>query len=165
MPRRLTISDRAVEALMEASRVFTGVVAHSLAEVNSTVSVPGLRVLVMLSARESANISTVAEALGVNASNASRTCDRLVDAGLVERRTLATDRRQIEVLLTKDGSDFVQRLMEQRRQLIRGVVDELPVRQRRALTEAMESFAEAARRSSSVGTLSDDEGHLVRWLG
>ena len=52
---------------------------------DTTVSVPQMRVLVLLWTGEPLNLSAVAEGLGVNASNASRTCDRLVAAGLVER--------------------------------------------------------------------------------
>jgi DNA-binding MarR family transcriptional regulator len=72
----------ATEALLALSRTMTAVLARTLGRV-ATVSVPQLRVLVLLDTRGPMNPKALAENLGVNASNASRTCEQLVAAGLL----------------------------------------------------------------------------------
>ena len=75
-----------ISPLMLASRAVAAAMVRSLESVDASVSVPQMRVLVLLWTGEPLNLSAVAEGLGVNASNASRTCDRLVAAGLVDAR-------------------------------------------------------------------------------
>src|ERR687885_28212 len=95
--------DRTVEALMATTKVITAAVAHSLAVVDAQVSMPQLRVLVMLGAHGPMNLSSVADGLGVNASNASRTCDQLVGLGLLDRREDERDRRHLVLSMTTAG--------------------------------------------------------------
>ncbi|MGI8721983.1 MAG: MarR family transcriptional regulator [Geodermatophilaceae bacterium] len=57
----------------------------------------------------------MAEAPGVHASNATRTVDRLVVAGLIDRRDSPADRRQLELTLTSKGRDLVESVMSHRR--------------------------------------------------
>ena len=56
---------------MDATRVLVAVVAQSVAEVEDTVTVPQLRVLVMLHGHGRLNLGAVAAGLGVHASTAS----------------------------------------------------------------------------------------------
>ena len=73
-----------VDAVMLAARVLVAVVARSVAEVEAVVTLPQLRILMLVTTRGQINLGTVAEALGVHPSNASRACDRLVyGAGLL----------------------------------------------------------------------------------
>jgi DNA-binding MarR family transcriptional regulator len=64
---------RQADAVMRAARVLVGVVARSVAEVEDEVSLPQLRVLVLVASRGRMNLGQVAEALGVHPSNSSRT--------------------------------------------------------------------------------------------
>lgn len=57
-------------------------------------------------------MGTAAEALRCDASNLTRIVDRLEKRGLVERRTLATDRRVKELVLTDAGREVLGRLEE-----------------------------------------------------
>jgi DNA-binding MarR family transcriptional regulator len=84
-----------VEAVMLAARVLVGVSAQSVAALDDTVTLPQLRVLVMVSSRGQLNLGAVAAGLGVHASNATRTVDRLVVAGLISRSEDPTDRRHL----------------------------------------------------------------------
>src|SRR5689334_24560326 len=93
------ISRPDTEVLLDASKVMAAAIAHSLAAGDQRVSVPGMRVLVMVQAHGALNMSAVAEGLGVNASTASRTCDRLVTAGLLDRRDDVEDRRHVSLTL------------------------------------------------------------------
>jgi len=87
-----------VDAVMRTSRVLVGVIAASVEEVGSTVTVPQLRVLVMAADHAPLTLGAVAEGLGVHPSNATRTCDRLVSAGLLDRRDDPSDRRQLQLM-------------------------------------------------------------------
>jgi len=83
---------------------------------------PQLRVLVLASMQGALNLGAVAEALGVHASNATRTVDRLVVAGLLDRRDSPADRRQLELRLTSKGRDLVESVMSHRRAWARRVL-------------------------------------------
>ena len=146
------------DAVMRAARVLVGVVARSVAEVEDLVSLPQLRVLVLVASRGRLNLGQVAEALGVHPSNATRTVDRLVVAGLLGRAEDAHDRRYLVLELTSKGHDVVQRVMEYRRAAILAVMENMSASRRRALAAALESFAEAA------GERSDGEEAYVLGL-
>ena len=135
---------RQVDAVMAAARVLIAVVARSVAEVGAELSVPQLRVLVVVATRGPQNLSAVAEALGFHPSNATRTVERLVSAGFLDRRDAPDDRRNVRLTLTKKGQRLVDSVFERRRAAIEQVVARMPESRRRALPAALESFAEAA---------------------
>lgn len=135
---------REVEAVMGAADVLLRVAAQSVAEVEETVSTPQLRVLVLIQSRGPQNLGGVAAELGVHASNATRICDRLVVAGLLERREDPVDRRYIRLELTTKGRSLVRSVLEHRRQAIAEVISRMPAGKRPALASALEAFAAAA---------------------
>ncbi len=104
-----------LEALMRASRVITAVVAGSLARDEDVVTMPQMRVLVLVASRADVGASAVAETLGIHLSSASRICERLVAAGLLTRREAPADRRQIELGLTPAGAELIASIMDDRR--------------------------------------------------
>jgi DNA-binding MarR family transcriptional regulator len=152
------------EVLMQASKVIAAAIAHSLAAVDEQVSVPGMRVLVMVRAHGSLNMSAVADGLGVNASTASRTCDRLVNAGLLDRRNDASDRRHVSLTLTARGRRFVQAMLEERRTVLVGVVEAMPPRAQKTLMVGLEAFVKAASSLADHPHLDDSTGTLLRWI-
>ena len=129
---------------MAAARVLVAVVASSLAEVEDQVSLPQLRVLVMLAIHGPLNLVAVAQGLGVHPSNATRTVERLVVGGLVDRRDVPTDRRNVSLTLTEQGQALVDSVFERRRVGIEAIVERMPEAKRKALPNALESFAVAA---------------------
>jgi DNA-binding MarR family transcriptional regulator len=133
-----------VEAVLWALRALVGIAAASIAEVDDVVTVPQLRVLVMLQTRGSMNLAAVAGALKVNPSNASRACDRLSKAGLVDRRDAPTDRRNVTLSLTEAGRQLVDKVMRHRRAAITRVLRKMPAQQRERLAEDLSAFAAAA---------------------
>jgi len=133
-----------VEATMLAARALVGISARSLAEVDDVVTPPQLRVLVMIASRGPLNLGAVARVLGVHASNATRACDRLVAAGLLDRQDDPADRRNLYLQLTAQGRALVDGVMDRRRRAIAEVLDRMPALQRTALVPVLESFAEAA---------------------
>lgn len=137
-------STREVKAVLAAADVLLRVVASSVAEVEDTVSSPQLRVLVRIHTRGPQNLGGVAAELGVHASNATRICDRLVAAGLIERREDPIDRRYVVLDLTKKGEELVNTVLEHRRQAIAEVIARMPPGRRPAMAVALEAFAAAA---------------------
>jgi DNA-binding MarR family transcriptional regulator len=156
--------DRGVDALMETTKVIMAAVAHSLAAVDADVSMPQLRVLVMLGAHGPMNLSSVAEGLGVNASNASRTCDQLVGLGLLDRREDERDRRHLVLSMTEGGERLLAKVMRHRRAVLQQVVDGMPPDDRRKLAAALTCFVDAAARLADTGAGPENEGQLLRWL-
>jgi DNA-binding MarR family transcriptional regulator len=133
-----------ITPLMLASRAVAAAMVRSLESVDASVSVTQMRVLVLLWTGEPLNLSAVAEGLGVNASNASRTCDRLVAAGLVDRGEDPVDRRQVSLTLTSRGRAFVERLMTRREHELATIVARMSEADRQRLMSALEPFNRAA---------------------
>lgn len=73
------------------------------------VSIPQCDVLTTLSEREGVSQQQLAERLYVTKGNISGLLDRLEDAGFVERRPAATDRRQHSIHLTESGRAMAEK--------------------------------------------------------
>lgn len=146
-----------VEAVMLAARVLVGVSAQSVAAVEDEVTLPQLRVLVMVASRDELNLGSVAAGLGVHPSNATRAVDRLVKAGLLDRRDDPTDRRNLVLTLTSAGSRLVERVMNDRRSAIADILSRMPAGRRRSLIPVLRSFAEAG------GEVPDDAAWSLGW--
>jgi DNA-binding MarR family transcriptional regulator len=137
-----------IDAVLRASRALVGIAATSLTAVEDVVTVPQWRVLVLIHTRGSMNLASVAAELDVNPSNASRTCDRLTKAGLLDRRDSEVDRRHIALTLTAKGRQLVQKVIRQRRNAIRKVLLNMPSGNRDGLADALSTFADAAGESA-----------------
>ncbi len=141
-----------VDAAMWAARVFVAVIAESLEEVESTLTPPQLRALVIIATRGPVNLTTVAEALGVHPSNATRLCERLVQAGFVARTQSAHDRRHLQLEPTRGGARLVNSVMERRRRALERVLAGMSVEERQQLASAFHVFAGAAGEVTDDGT-------------
>lgn len=151
----------ALDALMRASRVVTAAIVRSLGSVDDKISVTQLRTLVLVGGQGPLTVTAVADALDVNASNASRTCDRLVTAGLLDRRAAEDDRRRVALTLTRAGEAVVDEVMDRRRAELARVVDRMEPEDREDLARALASFTTAAE---SVSGAPAGEEHLIAWL-
>jgi DNA-binding MarR family transcriptional regulator len=127
---------------------------------------PQLRALVVLSTGGASNLSGVAESLGVNPSNASRTCEQLVRRGLVDREVDPQDRRHVSLALSTAGRRLVQSVMQHRQQILEVVVGAMPSDDQHALMSALESFNAAAEAVGGPGPTSpESHRQMLRWLG
>lgn len=133
-----------IRQLMLASRAVAAVIVRSLAGVDPGVSPTQMRVLVLLWSGAQLNLTTIAGHLGVDSSNASRTCERLVSTGLVARTELEGDRRQRLFTLTADGRRLVDALLTRREQELAGIVARMSETDRSLLMRALVPFNEAA---------------------
>jgi DNA-binding MarR family transcriptional regulator len=137
-------SPQQVETLVAASRVFVALSVQSLAQVDEVVTLVQLRALVVLTSRGPTNLSTLAEALGVHASNASRTCEALVSMGLLDRRDDPNDRRNVVLAPSERGHDVVRAVLNRRAALLGELLGRLTPTDRRALTRPLQRLMDAA---------------------
>jgi DNA-binding MarR family transcriptional regulator len=105
---------------------------------------PQYRALVLLSARGEQNVGTLAEALGIHPSTATRLCDRLLTKGLIRRATSDESRREVTVTLSSTGRSLVSAVTKNRRRELQRILGRLDSKARRSLIEAFEAFADAA---------------------
>jgi DNA-binding MarR family transcriptional regulator len=138
------VTEEQVDAILLAAQALVGVTAQSVAEVEEVVTLPQLRVLMLVASRGALNLNALAQAMGVHPSNATRACDRLVAAGLLRRRESSVDRRNLVLSLTDSGQQLVDAMVQRRRRAIAGVLEQVPPARRRALAAAMRTFGLAA---------------------
>ncbi|WP_406266745.1 MarR family transcriptional regulator [Actinacidiphila glaucinigra] len=136
-------AEEMVSALLTASRLLVAVSARSLAAVEEALTLPQLRMLVVLESHGALNLSQLAAELGVQPSTALRMLDRLVAVDMVARGASPTDRRTTVISLTATGRRTVNDVTERRRAEIARIVDAMAPGQRRHLVQALQAFAEA----------------------
>lgn len=100
--------------------------------------------MLILAGEAPQSATAVAADLGVHPSNATRTCDRLVAAGLLSRQQAEDDRRRVELTLTESGRRLVDQVMEHRRARVAAIMAGMSRTDRVALAEALTAFADAA---------------------
>jgi DNA-binding MarR family transcriptional regulator len=151
--RRRQVDDRTelVDALVTASRVLVSVAVRSIAAAEPEVTIAQHRILVLLAARGPQRIGDLAVELNVNSSNATRHCDRLQRAGLVDRQRSVQDGRAVCVSLTDAGRDRLERVTTTRSAEIAAILDAMPPEHHENLVTALRAFGDAA------GELSDNE--------
>lgn len=141
---RQTEPDHTVEAALAAASVLMGVAARSVIDVESLVTTPQLRVLMLVATSGPQYLGQVAAELAVHPSNATRTCDKLVRAGYLRRTEDATDRRFVHLALTPEGTRLVEHVLNERRQAITDVFSAIPADERDGVAAAFAAFAAAA---------------------
>lgn len=149
---------------MAVSRTMTAIVARTFHGVEAQITVPQLRVLVLLSSRGPMNLTTIARHLDVNPSNASRTCDQLVRSRHVGREPDAQDRRSSVLQLTATGSDFVTDLMVSRRQLISDTIEPMSSSDQDILARGLEAFLVAIAATPLEQTIDPSNERIIPWL-
>jgi DNA-binding MarR family transcriptional regulator len=146
-----------IDSVMLAARAIIAITARSVAALDAQVTLPQLRVLVMVASRGPLNLGAVAAGLGVHSSNATRVCDRLATAGLLTRRDDPSDRRNLMLELTEQGRGVVDTMNANRRAAIEGVLSRMAPSRRQGLAPRMRAFAEAA------GELPDTDAWALGW--
>ncbi|MFH9672418.1 MarR family winged helix-turn-helix transcriptional regulator [Streptomyces sp. NPDC017405] len=154
--------DAVTRAVLTASRLLVTVSARSLAEVEERVTLPQFRMLAVLSSRGATKLVSLAELLQVAPSTAMRMVDRLITAGLADRRPNPGNRRETLLRLTAEGRRTVETVTARRRAEIAAIVERLRPAQRLALVEALNAFNEAGEEPSA--SLGDDvEPNPLGW--
>jgi DNA-binding MarR family transcriptional regulator len=135
--------DAITDALLTASRLLVAISAHSIAQVDETITIPQFRTLVILRNRGPINLATLASLLGVQPSATGRMVDRLVGVGLIDRLPHPTSRRELLARLTTRGREVVRQVTAHRRAEIAGIVEKMPPPQRLGLVRALTAFSAA----------------------
>lgn len=146
-------SDEAVEATLTVSRALLGVVASSLADVLHEITLPQFRVLVVLSTAGPLRIGAVAEKMKANTSTFSRTIDRMVGAGWVDRAASADSRREVLVQITGAGRALVNQVTDRRRSEIAAILGRIEPAEQEAIIQALTVFSRAAGEPAPDGLL------------
>jgi DNA-binding MarR family transcriptional regulator len=128
--------DAITDALLTASRLLVAISAHSIGQVDETITIPQFRTLVILSNRGPMNLATLAGLLGVQPSASGRMVDRLVGAGLIDRLPHPTSRRELLAALTNRGRQVVRQVTAHRRTEIARIVEKMPPAKRHGLVRA-----------------------------
>lgn len=142
--RGRTASAHDVSVALRASRVFSALVAASVAHAGDVVTPPQLRALVLVATRPDVDGATIAASLDIHPSGATRLCDRLVTAGLLDRATSPTDRRRLVLTLTDAGADLVDSVMDHRRAALERILERMRPQDVQALALGLEAFSDAA---------------------
>ncbi|MFC0005590.1 MarR family winged helix-turn-helix transcriptional regulator [Micromonospora siamensis] len=111
-----------VDDLAALSRVLVGLTARTLAGLDAELTLSQYRTMVLLAARGPLRTVDLAAALDVHPSTVTRTCDRLIRRGLVERRQGTTDRRVAWLGLTDTGRHLTGTVTRGRSDRIRELV-------------------------------------------
>ncbi len=127
------------------------VLTRANGEVYPKVPAMQLRALHFIEDHEPVNLTRLTEELGTIPSSASRLCDRLQAAGLLDRRTAVTDRREVELVLTSDGRRLLERLRAARRADLAEVLAAMTPQGRAALLHGLREFTAAVERQAPAG--------------
>lgn len=102
-------------------------------------------VLDTLFAHDGIRMSELADAINVEASTATRTIERLVKTGLVDRRTDPTDQRVVCIALTDQGLSTVNEIQQRRRELLLQSLERFDQQQRNDLADLLDAFVAGVR--------------------
>ena len=120
------------------------------------LSIPQFDVLSTLTEREGLTQQELAERLYVTKGNVSGLVDRLVEAGLVERRAIEGDRRSHALHLTGKGQELARQGIAAQQDYVRRTLGRLPHNDLAELERVVvawreEARAEAARAAPAAG--------------
>ncbi|MFJ6797190.1 MarR family winged helix-turn-helix transcriptional regulator [Streptomyces sp. NPDC091268] len=102
-----------------------------------------VKALVVVRRVPGVNLTRLAEEVGTGPPATSRLCDRLEAAGLLKRRRLEGNRREIGLTLTLHGQETLDHLQELRAEALEKVLNRMPPEQRRHLVDGLRAFAKA----------------------
>jgi len=140
--------DAVIGAVLRATQAFVGLALRSLAVAGAPITLAQYRMLAVLDDEERQNVRDLAGRLGVERSTATRMCDRLVGAGLIDRTTDPTDRRAVLIALTAQGRAVVATVTRARRDNVASLLRTLPPARREQLVDLLDEFAGLAEKDA-----------------
>lgn len=139
-----SLSDAATEATLLASRALLGVVARSVSGALDVVTLPQFRVLVVLRTLGPLRFGALALRMRANPSTFSRSIDRMVAGGWVDRSPSPDSRREVLVSLTEAGTRLVDDVTDRRHRELAAILARLTSEEQESVQIAFELFAAAA---------------------
>jgi DNA-binding MarR family transcriptional regulator len=135
-----TVEDSETVAVDAAAEALLSVWDAARESATNRVSGSQLRALLVVETYDGINLRGLAAQLGVILSSASRLCDRLVAAGVLERVPGRTDRREIALHLTPAGHRMLSDLRDDRRRRLAAVLERMSPGGRQALLRGLAEF-------------------------
>jgi DNA-binding MarR family transcriptional regulator len=140
------------DAMAQAVEALVLVWSSMPAGLQEKISASQLRALVTVRRSGVTTVTALARDLGALPSSATRLCDRLVAAGLLDRAPAVANRRFHAVSLTPAGQHLMELLDTHRRDALDAVLTRMDAATREALQRGLSAFAaEAARMSEAAG--------------
>jgi DNA-binding MarR family transcriptional regulator len=133
------------EVVLAAMRLVMGISVQAADEIG-VLSAVQLRAVTVLSQHPGGNLGELAQALGVSVSVTSRLVDRLVTAGLAEKRPSATSGREISLWLSAEGKAVLERYDELRLDRIRDRIRALPAEDAAAVVTGLQVLVDGRGR-------------------
>jgi DNA-binding MarR family transcriptional regulator len=153
-PRRRALNDEDLDAVigavLRATQAFVGLALRSLTAADAPITLAQYRMLAVLDAGDGPNVRDLAALLGVERSTATRMCDRLVSAGLIERTSDPSDRRAVFITLTEEGRAVVAVVTRARRETLATLLRSLPAARREQLVDLLDEFAGLAEKETCM---------------
>lgn len=115
------------------------------------LSLPQYRTLIFLHRVKDASLSAVAGHLGLSLPAMSRLINGLVAGGLVGRRTVSSNRRQIALTLTTRGQATLETVRDAIRRRLAGALKSLPASEQKAIQRALRVLRGAFGREQEAG--------------
>jgi DNA-binding MarR family transcriptional regulator len=138
--------DAVIGAVLRATQAFVGLALRSLAAAGTPITLPQYRMLVTLDGKGDQTFLAFTARLGGDRSTATRMCNRLVNAGLIDRSSDPSDRRAVVISLTEPGRGVVKRVTRARRENVARLLKSVPPPRREQLVDLLGEFAELAER-------------------
>ncbi|MFE0511052.1 MarR family winged helix-turn-helix transcriptional regulator [Streptomyces sp. NPDC058964] len=117
-------------------------------EATVRLSLHQLRALRVLETAPEANLTGLAERMDIGLPTASRLCDRLEAAGMLERALHPRNRREVQLRLTRQGRRVLADVARRRTQALAGVLTAMEPAERSALVRGMRAFLAAQGEAS-----------------
>jgi DNA-binding MarR family transcriptional regulator len=149
-PERNDQTGNMADALITVSRALLGIAVRSINAAPVEVTPVQHRLLVLLATGGDQTVGALAEQLEVNASNASRLCDRLQKLGLIGRDRSSRDGRAVDVSLTAAGRSLVETVRTHRRNEVKQVLSRMTHTDVDAAIKALNAFSEAAHETGEA---------------
>jgi DNA-binding MarR family transcriptional regulator len=143
-------ADDMADALITVSRALLGIAVRSINAAPVEVTPVQHRLLVLLATGGDQTVGALAEQLEVNASNASRLCDRLQNLGLVGRDRSSRDGRAVDVSLTAAGRSLVETVRAHRRNEVKQVLARMSHADADVTIKVLNAFGEAAHETGEA---------------
>ncbi|MFY1617379.1 MarR family winged helix-turn-helix transcriptional regulator [Micromonospora sp. WMMD736] len=144
-------------ALDAAAGALLGVWDSAREATASRVSGAQLRAVMVVEQYDGINLRRLATRLDMLLSSASRLCDRLVAAGMLEREPGRFDRREISLHLTPEARRLLAELRNDRQARLAAVLAAMSPAGRAALVSGVREFDETARRQQARSTPDDGD--------
>ena len=142
--------DAVIGAVLRATQAFVGLALRSLGAAGASITLAQYRMLAVLADDDGQNVRDLAARLGVDRSTATRMCNRLVSAGLIQRADDPDDRRAVVISLTGEGRAVVAAVTRARRDNVAALLRSLPPARREQLVDLLDEFAELAEKNTCM---------------